>query len=692
MLLFLAADGDAIGKLVGKARLEDNVEELRRVSQAIERGNKVFESYALASGGSVIESGGDELLIEVQAAALKDLESVRNQYSTATNATISVGIGKKPSEASKALLVAKLRGRNRSVFYDDDVEKEFQEAAQEPEDEKNKIVKEYLSKAEGTAKPSQAQTDVIASNTLSVPGAPQTQETVQGAVNQGALPAPGQPLTPDQLNAQAQPQLMEQPPSIPESKQAFKDHADKHEAKQRAEKLKSSDTYKSLKEKVAQALEKVKEQLPNIATLRDSAPDAYEAVLGIVQGLIALGRQFQSTDERLEKTELLLKGVPTSLSQGNGNFVDNDSLGYGLEMGKTDLLPGGKADKKKPEEFDPEQLAIGTQHELEHTQDQAIAQEIAMDHLVEDPNYYKHLTKSEGEDNFRDVLLRDLQYDGPIDKDSHFFTNAQGQRYVFQETTQDEALAAEAANEIARVLIPEDRFYPVVAYNMVGRWGIMEPYLDFHDLGEVPPQQLTQQEKQGLMEELFVDWLVGNMNITGRRLLRSPNGHIISLCKKDAFKDFETIGAYYEQLLSSLGSGTLLYDVNCLNPMFSLINSVPDEEFLEIVGRYAQTKWPDDVEAQLNFAKLLLLRKRNCQILFSNFVKQGLNKAERPEYGKMRAHIDSPVGAVIFGKVKVRHWDGTESWKSIKSGAIMGLDPGVAGEGHPVSAKNPTAK
>ena len=99
MKVFIDADGDSIGKLVGKARLKDDVEEIRRVSSAIDKGNKLFESYALANDGSVIEMGGDEVLIDVTAAALKDLESLRFQYFTATNATVSVGIGKKPSEA-----------------------------------------------------------------------------------------------------------------------------------------------------------------------------------------------------------------------------------------------------------------------------------------------------------------------------------------------------------------------------------------------------------------------------------------------------------------------------------------------------------------------------------------------------------------------------------------------------------------
>jgi len=41
------------------------------------------------------------------------------------------------------------------------------------------------------------------------------------------------------------------------------------------------------------------------------------------------------------------------------------------------------------------QLAIGTKHELEHTRSRAVAQEIAMDHLAEDPDYYVKLERME---------------------------------------------------------------------------------------------------------------------------------------------------------------------------------------------------------------------------------------------------------------------------------------------------------
>lgn len=52
-------------------------------------------------------------------------------------------------------------------------------------------------------------------------------------------------------------------------------------------------------------------------------------------------------------------------------------------------IPGGEASGMAPTDFEPEQLARGTAEETEHTTDPDIAQEIAMDHLAEDPNFYE---------------------------------------------------------------------------------------------------------------------------------------------------------------------------------------------------------------------------------------------------------------------------------------------------------------
>ena len=64
-------------------------------------------------------------------------------------------------------------------------------------------------------------------------------------------------------------------------------------------------------------------------------------------------------------------------------------------VGGSDKIPGGLADKKQPSDFPPDQLQKGIKVEMEHTDDPALAKEIAMDHLTEDSSYYDKLEEME---------------------------------------------------------------------------------------------------------------------------------------------------------------------------------------------------------------------------------------------------------------------------------------------------------
>lgn len=61
---------------------------------------------------------------------------------------------------------------------------------------------------------------------------------------------------------------------------------------------------------------------------------------------------------------------------------------------RLDRIRGGKADKAAPSDFDQQELAKGIKVEREHTKDDALAREIAMDHLKEDPHYYTKLLQA----------------------------------------------------------------------------------------------------------------------------------------------------------------------------------------------------------------------------------------------------------------------------------------------------------
>ena len=70
-----------------------------------------------------------------------------------------------------------------------------------------------------------------------------------------------------------------------------------------------------------------------------------------------------------------------------------------------DKIPGGIADGKTITNYDLKELLEGIKWEREHSRDNLIALEIAMDHLGRIPDYYTHLVIMERgcvEDKFRD--------------------------------------------------------------------------------------------------------------------------------------------------------------------------------------------------------------------------------------------------------------------------------------------------
>jgi hypothetical protein len=63
------------------------------------------------------------------------------------------------------------------------------------------------------------------------------------------------------------------------------------------------------------------------------------------------------------------------------------------------FLTGGFAQKRgiTRNDVDPKELALGIKIEVEHTSSKRIAEQIALDHLAEIPDYYSRLVKMEKE-------------------------------------------------------------------------------------------------------------------------------------------------------------------------------------------------------------------------------------------------------------------------------------------------------
>lgn len=491
--LFVTCDGDGIGRKVGQAVLRNAPEELARISQAIEAGQGVIKSWALAAGGSVLEAGGDEVTVEVPAAALADLPAVRLTYASATGCTLSVGVGKQLDQAAKALMVAKLRGKDRVVLFDDNVAKEYAAEAEKPKDEQTKLQEEYLAglnkadEGSGGATPGHGRG-------VSVPhkSAPsrQTEEHSEGEVARKQAEMPKLELGPHPAETH------------------FRAIADSTAQQDAAKQVRNSEDFQKVKEQVAAALQGIKAQLPVLAQVKSAYPEAYKAILQLTQSVVTMARGLQQEDQQLAKKERAGRvfrtpgfGPGTSVSipglghpsraaweqgirdniaryyaRGDAKALKDHKLdlgsivaggnsagaanpdrlrlyrrifrsgdvphpvvvtphegGYRLLDGthrteaaraegikhvpaivvpravqkNDDLLPGGPADHMSPGAFDAEQLALGMTHELEHTDDPQLAREIAMDHLAEDPDYYRHLGTEEPAEEHPDVVHPD---------------------------------------------------------------------------------------------------------------------------------------------------------------------------------------------------------------------------------------------------------------------------------------------
>jgi hypothetical protein len=245
-MVFVSCDGDAIGKLVGLARLTDDVARVRRVDAEIRAGNDAVTAWALGAGGSVIEAGGDETAVEVPAAAVAELETVRRRYAGITGATLSVGVGHKLSESSKALMAAKLRGRDRITVYDDSVEADI-DSAKKDQSEAEKIGEEYLGKAESPAAPT------------------------------------------------------DWSPHLADFHHAAGRQRDADTAKSKRRQV----DVDALRSQVADALSKIRDQLPALQQVKADFPKTFSAVVGLAQSTLALARGIDSVDSSLSKAEAL---------------------------------------------------------------------------------------------------------------------------------------------------------------------------------------------------------------------------------------------------------------------------------------------------------------------------------------------------------------------------------------------------
>ncbi len=352
MELFVCWDGDKIGRRVGRAVLANDVGEVRRVDQAINAGNELWKAFALAAGGSIIEIGGDEGRIVIDASHLAEMPQIARRYAELVGATVSVGVGMKMSESAMALVVAKLRGGNVILVWDPEtMGGEYQSAVEAPKSEKDKIGDEYLAK-DDTPKGPQGQSAggqdialVMQHNTKKLTG-PNAGFAVQHDPGFTTLKHPG-----DQLGEDSPPPAPppgSAPPASSDGSGSGSPEDALHAAAEDQSKQDDSDSdqdskdNESVKQKVADALVKVRKMLPDISKLQQFSPDAYKAIIGLVQGVILLGKQVSGDGPPMDDEPDAIKeamGKSEESSPEESHASDEESKDE-LERAESSPIPG----------------------------------------------------------------------------------------------------------------------------------------------------------------------------------------------------------------------------------------------------------------------------------------------------------------------------------------------------------------
>ena len=223
-----------------QASIANEVSEVSRLAQAIDKANEIFKSWAITTGGDIISFAGPYGRIALSPESLEDLPKMQKRYSDSIEGYVSVGVGLTLREADKALAVSKIRGNDKIVFYTPDLEEEFQQDREIDQSFEDKFLGDLLGKAEH---PFQNQFEQI------------IQEREDAEVAKQAE---------SERNTQ-----------IGQTKQA-----------------------------VVQILQQVRANSKELEKLKDEAPHLYDSIQKLIQGLIMLGRELQSPQQLAKSEEI----------------------------------------------------------------------------------------------------------------------------------------------------------------------------------------------------------------------------------------------------------------------------------------------------------------------------------------------------------------------------------------------------
>lgn len=303
MLAFISYKPVASLNQVDRAKLADDVSAVRLQNQIINHANQIWESFALKSGGSIIESAGTTGTLQIEAEYLTDLQDVVNQYSIAIKDDLQVGVGLKLSEATSALNFLVQKGRKGIFLFDPEyIELETMEKA-------------VLGQNKG------AHAGFDGHHTGSPHKAKADDNSEITAISKEILDA----KTIESKDKKKAPEA------------TFHLKAQKQSKTDKANAQKKTINTDKLKQQLVQVLQQIKGQTNDLAVIKQQAPDIYNSLMSLVQSVITLGRSVFGEVSPVIKSE--------SVDDYNESVDDSFNTVDDLTKAISEIKPGVKLDK-----------------------------------------------------------------------------------------------------------------------------------------------------------------------------------------------------------------------------------------------------------------------------------------------------------------------------------------------------------
>lgn len=288
--VIVAFAADHLDREADKATAEDRVDDLSKLSQRVHQGDDLFKLWAEAKGGRAIAIGNGDGRLEVGADHLEEISQLKEQYNQEVGSTCSIGVGKKLSEAEKALTYAQRTGGNSIELYTKELEQELA-SLHEPEGEE-KLFDSFFDKAESDAhKPPALNRSTVKNAGGGMTGA---SEPVNTGPDKPDEPGPQEDETSENQALQG---VLDSQPAPADTAGQFSQLAEQSEKKEgeekqaQAEEAQDDEDQKNLRGAVVEVLKQFKEQAPLWEQLKEAQPEAYKTLTGVIQAMVALARK-----------------------------------------------------------------------------------------------------------------------------------------------------------------------------------------------------------------------------------------------------------------------------------------------------------------------------------------------------------------------------------------------------------------